>query len=97
MLHIEVKQYSTAWQSVKLLSRAGKAKGKYKDSWNVENLDSGEQFYVDLERMEWKLGDVNPLEENIASESEHIPDGDEECYVTDSKARSMDEFAGEAI
>ena len=56
------------WKKVKLVNRAGKAKGIYKNSWNTENVDTGEANYFDLDRVEWEFDTPSSIEENQASE-----------------------------
>ena len=43
------------WRSidVKLINRAGKVGGKYKNCWNVEDSDSGHKYYVDFDKVNW--------------------------------------------
>ena len=40
------------WSRVKLISRAGKRTGKYKNEWNVEDLQ-GRQNVLDFDHVEW--------------------------------------------
>ena len=48
---------NSKWETVKVLSRAGKATGKYSNCWNTEN-ENGHQKYVDFSKVQWKQ--VNP-------------------------------------
>lgn len=79
---LDVKRHSQDWESVKLVNRAGKKKGKYGDSWNVENLLSGEKFYVDLDRTEWKLPCEIP-DENLAGDVNGAVEPEAECLVNE--------------
>ena len=44
--------YDEDWSSAKLISRAGKSTGKYKNEWNVDDPQRG-QCVVNFDRVEW--------------------------------------------
>lgn len=92
---IDVKSLpENEWQSMKVISRAGKKSGKYTNSWNVENRSSGIRSYVDLDRVDWKFDLVDDHSKNDVqnecsvsgdSHSEDVPEvsrNQEECFLS---------------
>ena len=73
---VNVEGLPDKWSKVELVSRAGKASGKYKNAWNVQDCNTGEQYYVDLNRVQWSQEE---RVENTRSESQETP---EECLMS---------------
>ena len=69
---------SDEWTSATLIKRAGKAGGKYQNSWNITESFSGETKYVDFDRLEWKTRDE--ITNDTVSSSNTIQ---EECLVNE--------------
>ena len=84
------------WNNVELMSRAGKATGKYKHCWNVKDCDSGKEYYVDLNRVQWshveKAQDKNISNKN---DTENIATS-EECLVNNNVSKLHKESVAKA-
>ena len=52
-----------SWKAARVISRAGKAKGKFASWFNVETLDDGEKLCLDFSSVEWQNEKDNP--ENV--------------------------------
>ena len=61
---ISIKQ-SSEWKPAKVISRAGKANGKFKSWFNLESSEDQSQMAIDLEKCEWKQIPDAPEEVNI--------------------------------
>ena len=46
---------SSNWKEIKVISRAGKATGKYASHWNVEN--NGNVFEIDMDKVNWEAAE----------------------------------------
>ena len=53
-----------SWQEGTILNRAGKARGKYPNAWNVQ-LDDGNKLYVDFDRIEQWDEVTAPLTQDV--------------------------------
>ena len=61
---ISIKQ-SSEWKSAKVISRAGKANGKFKSWFNLESSEDQSPMAIDLDKCEWKQIPDAPEEVNI--------------------------------
>ena len=78
-LEIEMKsEDSDQWLKAKVISRAGKATGKYRYRWNV--LENGSINEIDLEKTDWRETDQSDVE-NLGGE---LHDEDHDTDVEDS-------------
>ena len=66
----KTKDDGNNWYSAKLISRSGKATGKYKNEWNVENDEDGKHVvdFDHVDRLEEAETTVEELEENGSTE-----------------------------
>ena len=66
----KTKDDGNNWYSAKLISRSGKATGKYKNEWNVENDEDGKHVvdFDHVDRLEEAETTVEELEENGSAE-----------------------------
>ena len=91
VVSVNVEGLPDKWRTVELKSRAGKATGKYKDAWNVRECDSGKEYYVDLNRVQWSH-DYQAENNEKANDSE-TP---EECLVSSDVAKLHKEAVASA-
>ena len=61
-----IKQ-SSEWKPAKVISRAGKANGKFKSWFNLESSEDQSRKAIDLEKCEWKQVSEAPEEVNIVT------------------------------
>ena len=90
VVSVNVEGLPDKWQKVELTSRAAKATGKYKNAWNVKECESGKEYYVDLNRVQWSH--ENQAENNDTQN----PPTPEECLVSSDVARLHKESVANA-
>ena len=88
---VNVEGLPDKWQKVELMSRAGKATGKYKDAWNVKECESGKEYYVDLNRVQW-----SDKEHNESSDHTTVAETTEECLVSNEVTKLHNESVDSA-
>ena len=82
------------WSDMKLVSRAGKVSGRFKNCWNMKDCDSGEECYVDLDKVEWVYKEEEvPNQSNVAQldSTRFSPETSEECLVSSEVAKFQKE------
>ena len=52
---------------VRLINRAGKSTGRYKDCWNVEDCLNGDKFHINFDKVDW-----SPCETDSYSDQEMV-------------------------
>ena len=70
------------WIDVELTARAGKSTGKYKNYWNVKESESGQEYSVDLDRVQWtpKEGQCSNTDNGEETAGSHVTP--EECLIS---------------
>ena len=86
-VHVKGLNGDETERNFQVVSRAGKAKGKYKNCWNVQDSVSGEKCHVDLDKINWSRPIQNeiPIETPAAQLDEAIPaepEDVEECLIS---------------
>ena len=82
--HLSVNKtgLSNNWKDVQVTSRAGKATGKAKNCWNVKECDTGEEYYVNLDKVQWTSSDETS-DSNTSEDLHESSEGtSEECLVS---------------
>ena len=80
------------WSEVELLGRATKATGKYKNYWKVKESETGTEYHVDLDRIQWIPKDeVNAQDSPVESE-----ETSEECLVSNEAVKLHKESVSKA-
>ena len=83
----------------RLVSRAGKSTGKYKDCWNVQDCFTGDKFYIDFDKVNWSECESTPyLEGDVMGERElscvdAFSETSEECLISSN----VSELRGKAL
>ena len=72
------------WKHVKILSRAGKAGGKWDKAYNVRDLDTQEEIWINLDDYT-----VREETEDEKSEMMDIIEGEEIYYCEDKKCENV--------
>lgn len=74
---------------VRLINRAGKSTGRYKDCWNVEDCLNGDKFHINFEKVDWSPCDTDSYsDQDMVDERESSMIDDtsevtsEECLVS---------------
>ena len=68
---IDYRRTDDDWEVGQVISRAGKARGKYSECWNIKNLTTGNNEVLDLQRQvdDWALH-ITDEEDFVASHEE---------------------------
>ena len=51
---VRIKQNDSEWETARIISRGGKASGKFASWFNVENVENGENSCLDFSAIEWE-------------------------------------------
>lgn len=96
---VEYRNDDGSWTSVDIVSRAGKASGKYKSHWNARNLETDDIEEINFDELrDWRVkANETPIETSIAYDLSSIFLSEVNSEVDGAKSRELSNWVDEKV